>query len=131
MTNAPQASASAATTAPDRYAAATPRSRDANDVARFLSGLPGTEGSPFAELEKTEAWKLHHREMDRAWKGFDESTMRPMRQFQASELSSPAIEKSLAFYPFSGPDALMLTVFFPKNATYVMVALEPAGTCQR
>jgi hypothetical protein len=51
-----------------------------------------------------------------------------MQQFQASELSAPAIQKSLVFYPFSGPDALMPIVFFPKNAAYVMVALEPPGT---
>jgi hypothetical protein len=51
-----------------------------------------------------------------------------MREFQAKELSSAAIEKSVVFYPFSGPDALILTVFFPKNPAYVMVGLEPPGT---
>ncbi|MDR3701168.1 MAG: hypothetical protein P4L56_16090 [Candidatus Sulfopaludibacter sp.] len=126
MTNAPQPSAGETTH--DRYSDPTPRSRDANDVARFLAGLPGTEGSPFVELEKTEAWKLHRGELDHAWDVIEKSTMPAMRQFQASELSAPSIEKSVAFYPFSGPDALMLTVFFPKNPTYVMVALEPAGT---
>ncbi len=97
-------------------------------MARFLAGLSGTEGSPFLELEKTEAWKVHRSELDHAWDAIEKSTMPAMRQFQAAELSAPSIEKSVAFYPFSGPDALMLTVFFPKNPTYVMVALEPAGT---
>jgi hypothetical protein len=126
VTNAPQSSAGPAPH--DRYADPTPRSRDANDVARFLAGLPGTEGSPFLELEKSEAWKLHRRELDHAWDAMEKSTLPAMRQFQASDLSAPSIEKSVVFYPFSGPDALMLTVFFPKNPTYVMVALEPAGT---
>ncbi|MEO8025811.1 MAG: hypothetical protein ABI823_05040 [Bryobacteraceae bacterium] len=51
-----------------------------------------------------------------------------MREFQKKELSSSEIEKSIVFYPFSGPDALVLSVFFPKNPVYVMVGLEPPGT---
>jgi hypothetical protein len=112
----------------DRYADPVPHSRDANDVARFLAGLPGAEGSPFLDLEKTEAWKLHRREMDHAWDGVEKGTMPAMREFQARELNTPAIRQSLVFYPFSGPDALMLTVFFPSNPAYVMVGLEPPGT---
>jgi len=124
--NPPQSAT--ASPARDRYAEPAPRSRDANDVARFLAGLPGTEGTPFGELEQTDAWKLHHRELDQAWSAIEESTMPAMREFQSTELSAPTIEKSLVFYPFSGPDALMLTVFFPKNPAYVMVGLEPPGT---
>ncbi len=90
--------------------------------------MPGTEGSPFAELEKTEAWQLHKHEMDRAWSTYEQGTMAGMRKFQASELSAPAIEKSVVFYPFSGPDTLTITAFFPKNPTYIMVAWEPVGT---
>ena len=51
--------------------------------------------------------------------------MPAMREFQTKELSGTAVERSVVFYPFSGPDALILTVFFPKNPTYVMVGLEP------
>ena len=47
---------------------------------------------------------------------------------RSKELSGPAIENSVAFYPFSGPDSMMITVFFPSSPTYVMVGLEPAGT---
>jgi len=54
--------------------------------------------------------------------------MPAMREFQTKELSGTAVERSVVFYPFSGSDALILTVFFPKNPTYVMVGLEPPGT---
>jgi hypothetical protein len=43
-------------------------------------------------------------------------------------LSGPQTGKSVVFYPFSGPDALVLTVFFPQSPTYVLVGLEPPGT---
>jgi hypothetical protein len=51
-----------------------------------------------------------------------------MREFRTKELSGARIEKSLVFYPFSGPDALALAVFFPLNPIYVLVGLEPPGT---
>ncbi len=105
-----------------------PHSREANDAGRFLAGLPGTPGSPFAELEKEPAWIVHRREMDKAWSAIETKTLPGMRKFQAQELAGAPIVNSLVFYPFSGPDALMLTVFFPRNPVYVMVALEPPGT---
>ncbi|HEY2014692.1 MAG TPA: hypothetical protein VGH38_14380, partial [Bryobacteraceae bacterium] len=110
------------------FTEAAPQGRDANDVARFMAGLPGTEGSPFAELEKSEAWKVHRRELDLAWKTIETKSLPSMQQFQTRELGDPAIANSRVFYPFSGPDALMITVFFPQSPTYVMVALEPPGT---
>ncbi len=114
--------------AADIFAEPAPHSREANDVARFLAGLPGAEGSPFAELEKQEAWKLHRRELDRAWGAIELKSLPSMHQFQSNELGGAAAVNSPVLYPFSGPDALMLTVFFPRNPTYVMVALEPPGT---
>ncbi len=116
------------TAPPDVFAESAPQARDANDVARFMAGLPGTEGSPFAELEKQEAWKAHRRALDLAWSAIETKVLPSMQAFQAKELGGAAIVSSRVFYPFSGPDALMLTVFFPRNPVYVMVALEPPGT---
>jgi len=113
---------------PSIFADSAPRSREANDVGRFLAGLPGTEGSPFKEFEEKEAWKLHKHELDADWQNIETKTIAHMREFQKSEIGSPTLVKNTVFYPFSGPDALMLTVFFPHNPVYVMVALEPPGT---
>lgn len=105
-----------------------PLTRAADDAGRFLAGLPAKEGSPFKDLESLEAWQVHRRECDRVWGRVQEQWFPPMGAFQKKELSGPPIENSVAFYPFSGPDAMMITVFFPHNETYVMVGLEPAGT---
>src|SRR5579871_3641160 len=107
---------------------AAPKSREADDAARFLAGMPGKEGSSFAELENDEGWKTHRAELDRMWGKTESNSLTAMRDFQAKELNSDAIKKSTLFYPFSGPDALMMNVFFPNNPTYVMVGLEPPGT---
>ncbi len=106
----------------------TPRSRDADDAGRFLAGLPGAAGSPFAAMEKDPAWKQHRRELDRAWQKIETGQLPAMRDFQKSELSGAPIPSVPVYYPFSGPDSLMLTVLFPNNPMYVMVGLEPPGT---
>lgn len=51
-----------------------------------------------------------------------------MRAFQNRELSGISVTNSQVFYPFSGPDALMVTILFPQNPAYVMIGLEPTGT---
>ena len=71
---------------------------------------------------------MHRRDCDRVWGRIEEQWFPPMREFQKKELSGPPIENSIAFYPFSGPDAMMITLFFPRGQIYVMVGLEPAGT---
>jgi len=105
-----------------------PRSREANDAARFLAGLPGTAGSPYAALEDTDAWKEHRRLLDAAWHEADRELLPGLHKFQTDELSDPSLASRTVFYPFSGPDVLTATMYFPHNPLYVMVALEPAGT---
>jgi len=105
-----------------------PRQRDADDVGRFIAGIPGTAGSPFAPLEANDAWKEHRRQLDDAWGKAETPLISGLRQFQKDELNDAALRNSHVLYPFGGPDALTLTLCFPKSPVYVMVGLEPAGS---
>ena len=105
-----------------------PHQRDADDVARFIAGLPGTPGSPFAELESSDAWKDHRRQLDEAWHKTEGSLISGLQQFQQQELGAAVASSTPVFYPFGGPDALTPILCFPQSPTYVMVALEPVGT---
>ncbi len=116
------------TVAAESPTSAVPRGGIADDTARFLAGLPGSPGGPFAALEETDAWKEHRRQLDEAWGKTDAELLTGFRKFQIDELNDPAFESRTVFYPFSGPDALTATLYFPHNRFYVMVALEPAGT---
>jgi hypothetical protein len=107
---------------------ALPNHREADDVARFIAGLPGRAGSPFAALEASDAWKEHRSLLDEAWSKAESQYIPGLREFQKNELSDPVFRQSPAFYPFSGPDVLTLTLCFPQTPLYVMVGLEPAGT---
>jgi hypothetical protein len=105
-----------------------PVTREADDLGRFLGGLPGKNGSPFAELEATEAWQEHARLSDKAWTTYAHDRLPALSAFARTELSDFNKAQTTVFYPFSGPDSLTATAFFPRAATYVLVALEPPGT---
>ena len=124
----PAPSASSKQAALDRTPAPIPHSREADDVARFLAGIPGTPGSPFAEFEATTAWKQHRKILDAAWQRTNDRLIAGLTTFQRQELNRPGLERAPVFYPFAGPDALTPLVCFPHSERYVLVALEPAGT---
>ena len=114
--------------ATDRFSEPVSHDRYADDVGRFLAGLPGKSGSQFEGLQNEKAWAKHREELDLAWHSLEEESLPAMRAFQICELSVDRTARAPVFYPFSGPDALMVTVFFPRNPTYILVGLEPAGT---
>jgi len=104
------------------------RSRAADDTARFLAGMPGNAGTPFATLENDDIWKQHRDLVNAAWRKADGELLQGLREFQAHELKAEPMTAGPVFYPFSGPDALMATEYFPQSPVYVFAALEPAGT---
>lgn len=105
-----------------------PGDRAADDTARFLAGLPGRNGSPFAALEATPAWRRHRREIEGLWNPVERQWLPKMREFRAAELSSIEKKNPVVFYPFSGPDVLAVNAFFPNAQIYVLAGLEPSGT---
>lgn len=107
---------------------AVTHSREADDTARFLAGMPGKPGTPFAALENQDTWKDHRDQVDAAWQKADGELLQGLREFQTQELKSAPMNAGPVFYPFSGPDALMATEYFPQTPLYVFAALEPAGT---
>jgi len=111
-----------------RFSEPAPRDRYADDVGRFLAGLPARPGSQFTALQERDDWATHGLELAASWSRIEGQAFPAMGAFQKRELSGTSIANSTVFYPFSGPDALMVTIFFPRSPTYVMVGLEPAGT---
>lgn len=103
-----------------------PRTREADDVARFLAGLPGMPESPFVDLETTQAWQVHRERLDEAWRKAD--FVSGLIAFQKQELSGDPAWAAPLFYPFGGPDVLTATLLFPQSPVCVIVGLEPAGT---
>ncbi len=99
-----------------------------NDSARFIAGLKGRPGGPFAAHEQTPDWQAYAKGFEETWAQFQTTQAEPMRTFQKRTMAPLDPKGSFVFYPFSGPDVLYLTGFYPGRPTYVMVGLEPAGT---
>lgn len=105
-----------------------PARRDADDVGRFLAGLPGRAGSPFLKLEQEAAWQAHRAELGKRWRRIEAGALPALRAFYQDELRPHGAGAGCVFYPFSGPDVLFVTALFPESPTYVLVALEPPGS---
>jgi hypothetical protein len=105
-----------------------PHSREADDFARFIAGMPSNDGSPYAPLEASPVWQEHRRLVESAWQQADAERLSGMRQFQQTELNAGDLREQTVFYPFGGPDALTASLYFPHNPVLVIVGLEPAGT---
>src|ERR1035438_5955087 len=82
-------------------------------------------GNGWAE---SKAWVQHRQLLDSAWALANDKLIRGLGEFQRSELTGAPFDRAVLFYPFGGPDALTATVCFPRSPTYLLVALEPAGT---
>jgi hypothetical protein len=108
-----------AAVAPSAWAA-----ESANDVARFLAGLPVADDSPLAPLTKEAAWQQHARALDVAWERLEKERLGKVRTWSFTNLTKP---QQTVLYMFSGPDFLYLDAFFPDRSTYVMAGLEPIG----
>src|SRR5579883_1743484 len=109
------------------------RSSDAamyDQSARFLAGLKGREGSPYQKLESDPAWQNYAKQFDELWGQLQAKQLDKVAAFQKANLDSLETSKYV-FYPFSGPDVLYATAFFPKSTHYVFAAQEPVGTVRK
>src|SRR5258707_11088111 len=76
-----------------------PQNRDADDTARFLAGMPGKPGSPYAELESSPVWQEHRQGMDKAWSGTGSSLIPGPGEVQKQELGAAPLDTAPGFYP--------------------------------
>jgi hypothetical protein len=96
-----------------------------DDTARFLAGLPPSEGSPLMGLTKDPSWQHHAHFFDNAFAQLEQRQLSKVRAWAETNLAAP---KPTMFYFFSGPDFLYANAFHSKANTYVMAALEPPGS---
>ncbi len=101
--------------------------RESNDIGRYIAGLEGTEGNTIQQELYTESWKNYAIEQNKKWTRLNNEHFKNMHDFAQTELKPFSNENDTLFYPFSGPDFINATTFFPDVKTYIMMALEPPG----
>ena len=98
-----------------------------NDTARFLAGLPVSEGSPLAALTQNPAWQQHATFFDEAWARLTARQFVGIRNWEVNYLPDATQPIPVVFYMFSGPDFLYAHQFFPNASTYILAGTEPIG----
>jgi len=98
-----------------------------NDTARFLAGLPVSEGSPLAVLTQNPAWQQHASFFDQAWAKLIARQFVGIRNWETNYLPDATQPLPVVFYMFSGPDFLYARQFFPNANTYILAGTEPIG----
>ncbi len=102
-----------------------------NDSARFLAGIKGRQDGLFRKFEETPSWQRYSSEIADKWGRAQQDQFAPVDVFQKSELDPLHSSSSYVFYPFSGPDVLYVTRFFPKSTIYVLAGLERVGDIRK
>ncbi len=102
--------------------------RTYNDLARFIAGMKHEEGSPLAKSENMPAWKQYSTQVNNSWQKLEKFHLQKISSWASSEIGKNKTACPVLFYPFSGPDFLHASYFFPGAEKYLLFALEPVGT---
>lgn len=107
----------------------SPTNRKYNDIARYIAGMSAKEGNTISQNLYNEEWSAFSSSFTKRWNSLDSLRYSKMRAFREGEISVNDKHDTL-LYPFSGPDFLNATTFFPEAKTSIMIALEPPGFLQ-
>ena len=81
--------------------------------------------SPLTPLTSDPSWQRHAKFFDNAFAQLEQRQLSKIRAWADVNLAAP---RPTMFYMFSGPDFLYADAFYSKATTYVLSALEPAGS---
>jgi hypothetical protein len=100
----------------------------ADQVAKFLAGVPLPATSPLAALQRSPVYSSHVAALARLSQHYDRHYFSRMREWSGAELS-PRIPMNLpVYYFFAGPDAVSPIALFPDAPVYVLGGLESVGS---
>ena len=93
-------------------------------LAQFVAGMNSSVYS-LPEDQKA-AWSRHAELASAGWANAQRRYLDPIESWREQTFDKSAAA-SLAFYPFSGPDAANVLSFFPDAREYLLIGLEPVG----
>jgi hypothetical protein len=95
-----------------------------NPLAQFLAGM-GTNGYSLTP-EQRASWTRHAEITNASWAAEQSRYLNRIDNWRRRAFDKRRAA-DVAFYPFSGPDAANVFMFFPDAREYVMIGLEPVG----
>ena len=104
-----------------------PDTLSANDMARFLAGMPIPRNSPLAPLTTEPAWQAHAAFFEGAFSNLVRGRLTKFHAWQNRYLPQSKEPAPVVYYMFSGPDFLYVDQFFPNASVYIMCGKEEIG----
>ncbi len=98
-----------------------------NEFARFYACMDQDSASSIKYLDTNKVWRRHKETFTRFWDSATAVRINPMTEFAKTDLKILADSVKTLFYPFSGPDFLHASIFFPNAEEIVMIGLERVG----
>ena len=123
----PRKTPAPARAAPVQVAPAKQSFSPADDVARFLAGMPLPKNSPLAALTQDPAWQGHAANFEKAFAKLNTRQLAKLHAWEAQYLPESHEKIPVAFYMFSGPDFLYVDQFFSKADVYILCGKESMG----
>jgi hypothetical protein len=99
----------------------------ADDVARFLAGMPLPKDSPLTPSTNDPAWQEHAANFERAFAKMNMLQLLKLHDWESQYLPESRERIPVVFYMFSGPDFLYVDQIFPKADVYVLCGKESMG----
>jgi hypothetical protein len=98
-----------------------------NTIAQTIAGNADSN-SLFNSVAKNKHYINFSSSFSKRWTDFDTSRILKLTHFRTKELAGKIKGEKILFYPFSGPDILYATIFFPEAEKYILIGLEPVGS---
>lgn len=99
-----------------------------NDLSRFVAGKPVSAASPLQQLMAIPSVRRHYAETTDLSSKWEESRLRQIREWAATELQPQITRPATVKYMFGGPDFVHVVSIFPGVPEYILAGLEPLGT---
>jgi hypothetical protein len=104
--------------------AQTSRFASATDVARYLAGMPVSQGSPLEAYTRDSQWIAHSNAMNTSFGALDQRQINNIRIWRTEALAPVTQSNRPCLYLFGGPDFLYANAFFPDASIYILQGLE-------
>lgn len=99
-----------------------------NEVARFLAGVPLSDDSELAQIQREPGYAEHVKALARLTKHYDQHYFSKMRSWSAAELAPRIAMNRPVYYFFGGPDAVSALALYPDAPVYILGGLESVGS---
>lgn len=100
-----------------------------DNMGHLLAGmLPDTTVAGFTKIATKTQWINYSKSFDSAWNAVNDRNLKKAKLWGDSQLVDINKKTKTLFYPFSGPDFMYATTFFPDAEKYIFFGLEKVGS---